>query len=122
MNMGISNFTLERLFIDIKDSIINSKIERIFNISDTSYIFSLYKEGKCIDLLLSLDPSLPLMLINNKSVVYSINQSNNQTNILKKYFDHGTILDLYKVQNDRIVIFKIKKWYNIISEKSSDTI
>ena len=86
MNMGISNFTLERLFIDIKDSIINSKIERIFNISDTSYIFSLYKEGKCIDLLLSLDPSLPLMLINNKSVVYSINQSNNQTNILKKYF------------------------------------
>ena len=110
MNMGISNFTLERLFIDIKDSIINSKIERIFNISDTSYIFSLYKEGKCIDLLLSLDPSLPLMLINNKSAVYSINQSNNQTNILKKYFDHGTILDLYKVQNDRIVIFKIKKW------------
>lgn len=120
ITMGISNYTLTRIFNKIQNQIINSKIERIINISDNSYIFSCFKEGYCFDLLLSLDPSLPIILKSDNSKTYSLNQSNYATNMLKKYFDHGTIKEIEKKQNDRIIIFTIKKWtqtYQLIETK-----
>lgn len=118
--MGIANYTLKNIFNEIKDQILFSKIERIINISSTSFIFSLFKEGKCFDMILSLDPTLPIILTSNNSKTYSINQNDYATNMLKKYFDHGTITKLEKLPNDRIIIFNIKKWtpsYQLIESK-----
>ena len=64
--MGISNFTLERIYNEIKDKLINAKIERIISISDNSYLLSLFKDNKSSNLLLSLDPSLPLILLSRR--------------------------------------------------------
>ena len=60
--MGISNFTLTKIFNKLYDDVINSKVERIITVSENSYVFSLFKNGKCYDLLLSLDPSLPILV------------------------------------------------------------
>ena len=108
--MGISNFTLERIYNEIKDKLINAKIERIISISDNSYLLSLFKDNKSSNLLLSLDPSLPLILLSKSFKVDSINNASYQLNILRKYLDKGTIIDAKKVKDDRIIIFKVKKW------------
>ena len=108
--MGISNFTLERIYNEIKDKLINAKIERIISISDNSYLLSLFKDNKSSNLLLSLDPSLPLILLSKSFKVDSINNASYQLNLLRKYLDKGTIIDAKKVKDDRIIIFKVKKW------------
>lgn len=118
--MGISNFTLTKIFNKISNSIINSKIERIITISENSYVFSLFKNGKCFDLLLSLDPSLPLLLTSDKTRTYTTNPSNYCSNVLKKYFDHGIITEINKIEDDRIITFVIKKWtpsYQLIESR-----
>ena len=79
--MGISDFTLNRLYLKMKDFILNAKIDRIINISDTTFLFNLFKDGKCQNLLLSLDPTLPITLLNSSGQV--ITEENNlfdQTN------------------------------------------
>lgn len=84
--MGIANYTLKNIFNEIKDKILFSKIERIINISSTSFIFSLFKEGKCFDMILSLDPTLPIILTSNNSKTYSINQNDYADKYVKKIF------------------------------------
>lgn len=118
--MGISNFTLNRIFNDIKDYLLESKIEKIVNISANGFIFMIYKNGKSKNCFLSLDPSLPIVLLDNSAKIDTINVSSYQCNILKKYFEHGTINNIYKVENDRIIIFEITKWspsYQLLSTK-----
>lgn len=118
--MGISNFTLQRIFDSIHSDLIDAKIERIINISDNDYLLSLFKDGKTSNLLLSLDPSLPIIIKSNSFKIDACNIANYQCNMLKKYFDHGTIIDAYKIQNDRIVVFDVKKWtpsYQLIESK-----
>lgn len=118
--MGIANFTLNRIFNQYQEQLKESKIERIISISETTFIFSMFKNNHCYDLLMSLDPSLPIFLLSNKSKNYERNQNNYCTNMLIKYFDHGYITKLEKIDNDRIVIFYIKKWtptYQLLETK-----
>lgn len=120
MAMGISNFTLTKIFNKLYDDVINSKVERIITVSENSYVFSLFKNGKCYDLLLSLDPSLPILVKSNNAKTYVSNPSSYCSNLLKKYFDHGTITELKKIDNDRIITFVIKKWtpsYQLIESR-----
>lgn len=107
--MGISNFTLTKIFNKFSDDLLDSKIEKIITISNNSYVFSLYKNGKCFDLLFSLDPSLPILLKSDNTKIYQPNAPTYCSNILKKYFDHGTITNVEKIKNDRIITFVIKK-------------
>ena len=51
-------------------------------------VISLFKEGKCFDMILSLDPTLPIILTSNNSKTYSINQNDYATNMLKKYLNY----------------------------------
>lgn len=108
--MGISDFTLSRLYLKMEDFIVNSKIDRIINISDTAFLFNLFKDGKCQNLLLSLDPNLPITLLNSSYHVDKINPASQNCNLLKKYFERGIIKSFKKVNNDRIFIFEVTKW------------
>lgn len=108
--MGISDFTLNRLYLKMKDFILNAKIDRIINISDTTFLFNLFKDGKCQNLLLSLDPTLPITLLNSSYHIDKINPPSQNCNLLKKYFERGIIKSFEKVENDRIFIFEVTKW------------
>lgn len=108
--MGISNFTLSRIFNEFGDSISGSKIERISSVAENVYILSIFKEGRYGSLLLSLDPSLPLIL---KSASYrpeSVSPSDYGGNLLRKYLEKGTIVRAEKIPDDRIVLLDIRKW------------
>jgi len=118
--MGVSNFTLSKIFNIIKDQLLETKIEKIINISNNDYILSIYKNGKSNNLFLSLDPSLPLILLSSSMPIERISNVSYSCNILKKYFEHGVILDAEKVENDRILVFSIKKWttsYQLLETK-----
>ena len=108
--MGISNFTLKRIYEQISPSLVNAKIERIINIADNAFLFSLFSSGKMTNLLLSLDPSLPLMVMASSLKIDALNTSNYQCNMLRKYLDKGTIEWTRKIKDDRIILFKVKKW------------
>lgn len=118
--MGVSNFTLSKIFNIIKEELLEAKIEKIINISNNDYICSIYKNGKSNNLFLSLDPSLPLILLSHSMPIEKINNISYSCNILKKYFEHGVILDAKKIENDRIIVFSIKKWttsYQLLETK-----
>lgn len=118
--MGISNFTLTKIFGAIYDNLLGAKIERIINISNNDFILSIFKDGKSQNLMISLDPSLPILLLAPSFKVDSINVASYQCNMLKKYFEHGTIVSLEKIKDDRIIIINIKKWsqsYQLLSSK-----
>lgn len=59
-------------------------------------------------MILSLDPTLPIILTSNNSKTYSINQNDYATNMLKKYFDHGTITKLEKLPNVELLFLILK--------------
>ena len=93
--MGISNYTLKRIFNETKDTLIGGKIERIILIGDNDFLLTVFKDGKLYNLLLSLNPSLPIFVLSNSFKVNSINHSNYQCNLLKKYLTLLIILAKY---------------------------
>ena len=118
--MGISNYTLKRIFNETKDTLIGGKVERIILIADNDFLLTIFKDGKLYNLLLSLNPSLPIFVLSNSFKVNSINPANYQCNMLKKYLEHAIITNFTKIENDRIVIVDAKKWsdsYQLIETK-----
>lgn len=108
--MGISNFTLSRIFNELVDSISGSKIERVSTVAENVYILSVFKERRYRSLLLSLDPSLPLMLKSDSYAPETVLPSDYGGNLLRKYLEKATILRAEKISNDRIVFLDVRKW------------
>lgn len=105
--MAISNFTLNRIYLDYKNELEGVKISKIVKISDYDFSFILFS-NKQKSLIISLSPLHPYFLI-SLSYFKTLNETNMFISLLKKYFENGTIIEIKKVPNDRIVIFKIKK-------------
>lgn len=105
--MAISNFTLERIYLNYLDTLTNRKISKIVKISPYDYAFILFSKTQD-SLIISLEPLHPYLLISS-SYFKTLNESNIFLNNLKKYFENGTIIKFEKLKNDRILIFTIKK-------------
>ncbi len=105
--MAISNFTLNRIYLDYKNKLEGVKISKIVKISDCDFSFILFS-NKQKSLIISLSPLHPYFLISS-SYFKTLNETNQFISLLKKYFENGIIVEMKKVPNDRIVIFKIKK-------------
>lgn len=105
--MAMSNFTLSRIISDLKDRMIGARISKIIKISNNDFSFFLYAK-KQESLIISLDNNHPYMLISS-SYFKMISESNNFIVSLKKYFEGGTIIDFKKLENDKVIIFTIKK-------------
>lgn len=108
--MGISNFTLNRIYQRAEAHLLQARIERVIHISDSDFLLSLYKDGKTRNLLLSLDPSLPIFIESQSYKVQAPTATNPACNMLKKYLEHGTVVECEKAENDRILLFRVKKW------------
>ena len=106
--MACSEYLVYRLFHSFHDQIQDARIDRILKIGDKNIAFILYKNGKTKTLLLSLNPPLPIFLL-GEDVVSFIEESHGFFSVLKKYIEHGSITSFEKVENDRILIFHIKK-------------
>ena len=105
--MAISNFTLERIYSEYKSKLTNAKISKIVKISKFDFSFILFSK-KQESLIISLEPLHPFFLISS-SYFKTLNETNTFVSSLKKYFEGGTIINIEKVKNDRILILDIKK-------------
>ncbi len=106
--MAISDYVLKEIYENIKDDVLESRIDKILKISDKDVGFIIYSKGKSKTLLLSLNPTLPLCLLGDDLVEF-IQESNSFFQVLKKYIEHGSIVNFEKRENDRIFIFEVKK-------------
>lgn len=105
--MAISNYTLGRMFLDLKKQVLNAKISKIVKISEQDFSFFLYS-NKQESLIISLDPVNPYVLVSS-SYFPMISETKTFTASLKKYFEGGTIIDFTKLPNDKVFTFTIKK-------------
>lgn len=105
--MAISNFTLNRIFNEYHDCLINTKISKIVKISEYDFSFFLFS-NKQESLIISLEPIHPYLVISS-SYFKVIQETTPFIANIKKYFEGGTILNFEKLPNDRVMIFTIKK-------------
>ncbi len=105
--MAISNFTLNRIYNDYKNELIGVKISKIVKISNYDFAFILFS-NKQKSIIFSLTPLHPYFFVSS-SFFKTLNETNPFISNLKKYFENGTITNIEKVKNDRILIFEIKK-------------
>ena len=105
--MAMSNFTLGRIIKDLTPRMLGAKISKIVKISNQDFSFFLYAK-KQESLIISLDNNHPYMLISS-SYFKMISESNGFVLSLKKYYEGGTIINFEKKDDDKIIIFTIKK-------------
>jgi predicted ribosome quality control (RQC) complex YloA/Tae2 family protein len=105
--MAISNFTLNRIYLDYKARLEGTKISKIVKISDYDFSFFLYS-NKQESLIISLEPLHPYILISS-SYFKVIQEGSPFIASIKKYFENGTILKVEKMPNDRVIVFTVKK-------------
>lgn len=116
--MAISNYTLTRIFNSYKPSLLGTKISKIVRLSNYDFSFLLFSKTQ-ESLIISLEPINPYFLIAD-SYFKMIDDGSGFVASLRKYFDQGTIMELDKSPNDRIITFTIKKMtpsYQIITNK-----
>lgn len=106
--MSSSEYVIKKLYDEYHDYIVNARIDKVLKINDKSIAFILYKEGKTQTLLLSLKPTLPIFLLGN-DVISFLEESHGFFAILKKYLEHSLIISFEKIEDDRIIIFHVKK-------------
>lgn len=116
--MAVSDYVINKIFIDCREDVNGSRIDKVLKVGEKNIAFILYKNGKSKTLLLSLTPTLPLFLY-GESLVSFVEESNGFYAVLKKYIEHGTIIDIEKKESDRIIKIKVKKrlptYVNIIT-------
>ena len=105
--MAISNYTLNKIYNYYKEKIEGVKISKIVKISDYDFSFILYSK-KNESIIFSLEPLHPYFLMSS-SYFKSLTETNNFVSNLKKYFENGVIKSINKLENDRVIIFEIKK-------------
>ena len=113
--MAFDGFFVRKLVEEFNESILYSRINKINNLSNDEFIFSIRK-GKNLKLYVSANSSASrIQLINN-------NYENPQTpsnfcSVLRKYLMGGIIEKINQINNDRIIKFKIKNFDELGYEK-----
>ena len=120
--MAFEGFFVRKLVEEFNQSILNSRINKINNLSNDEFIFSIRK-GKNLKLYMSANSSVSRIQLTNNS--YENPQTpSNFCSVLRKYLMGGIIEDINQINNDRIIKFKIKnfdelgyeKYYYLITE------
>lgn len=106
--MGVSEYIIKKFYEEDKDFIFDARIDKVLKINERNFAFIIYNQNKSKTLLFSLEPNLPIYLL-GESLVSFIEETNGFFAILKKHLEYGRIIDFTKVDNDRIIKFKIRK-------------
>ena len=120
--MAFDGFFVRKLVEEFNKSILYSRINKINNLSNDEFIFSIRK-GKNLKLYVSANSSASRIQLTNNS--YENPQTpSNFCSVLRKYLMGGIIEEINQINNDRIIKFKIKtfdelgyeKYYFLITE------
>ena len=113
--MAFDGFFVRKMVRELEESIVNGRINKVNNLSTDEFIFSTRK-GKNLKLFVSANPSSSRIQLTNNSYENPSTPSN-FCSVLRKYLTGGIILDINQLNNDRIIIFKIKNFDDLGYEK-----
>lgn len=103
--MPLSNKFIEIIVDKIKSNLIDSHINKIIMLSDTDFLIS--KSKNCKEkLFISLNAHEPFITLCEENRLFS-SLSNNFLVILKKEIEDGRILNVEKIDSDRLIKFTI---------------
>ena len=113
--MAFDGFFVRKLVEEFNESILYSRINKINNLSNDEFIFSIRK-GKNLKLYVSANSSASRIQLTNNS--YENPQTpSNFCSVLRKYLMGGIIEKINQINNDRIIKFKIKNFDELGYEK-----
>ena len=113
--MAFDGFFVRKLVVEFNESILYSRINKINNLSNDEFIFSIRK-GKNLKLYVSANSSASRIQLTNNS--YENPQTpSNFCSVLRKYLMGGIIEEINQINNDRIIKFKIKNFDELGYEK-----
>lgn len=116
--MSFDGIFTKHLILEMKNKVINNRINKIINISDNEIVFLMQSKDK---LFLSLNPQNPHFRLTH---VDYLNSNTALSNFLKKKIENGIITNFYQAGNDRVLVIEIsntddlgyKKYYKLIFE------
>ena len=113
--MAFDGFFVRKLVEEFNRSILYSRINKINNLSNDEFIFSIRK-GKNLKLYVSANSCASRIQLTNNS--YENPQTpSNFCSVLRKYLMGGIIEEINQINNDRIIKFKIKNFDELGYEK-----
>ena len=113
--MAFDGFFVKKMVEELEENILHGRINKINNLSTDEFVFSIRK-GKNLKLFLSANSNASRIQLTNNSYENPSTPSN-FCSVLRKYLTGGIILEINQVNNDRIVIFKIKNFDDLGYEK-----
>ena len=113
--MAFDGFFVKKMVEELEGNILHGRINKINNLSTDEFVFSIRK-GKNLKLFLSANSNASRIQLTNNSYENPSTPSN-FCSVLRKYLTGGIILEINQVNNDRIVIFKIKNFDDLGYEK-----
>lgn len=113
--MAFDGFFVRKMVKELEESILQGRINKVNNLSTDEFVFSIRK-GKNLKLFLSANPSASRIQLTNNSYENPSTPSN-FCSVLRKYLTGGIIQEIKQVNNDRILVFKIKNFDDLGYEK-----
>ncbi len=115
--MAIDGVFTHFLVQEVKEIIIDGRINKIYQPQPLEVIFSIWKNGKTYTLLLSSSLNASRFQLLNKKYD-NPEQPYNFCMLLRKYIERGIIVDLIQIDNDRAVKFVISSFNEMGDEKN----
>jgi len=106
--MSFDGVFIRNLIKELKTKIINIRINKVNFYNKYDFSFSLSNKQELLYLL----SNNPHLLLTKQSLVKSDNQSN-FSKVLKKLFEKAVIMDIYQIENDRIIVLEISSFDNL---------
>lgn len=103
--MAIDGFLIQKLIMEVKEELIGSRLERLFQPLDDLIYGSFYYRGKRKYLNFKLKPPHASFFISN-DVINNVNMQSNFLQVLKKNLEGYILNNIKQHQNDRVVIFE----------------
>lgn len=99
----LDGFFIRCLIIELRESLLNSRLEKIHQINDKSFVFFFYHRGKKNNLKINLDPHSFSAFITTKKE--SSNISSQFLSSLKKNLEGGLLNSISQYKTDRVIVF-----------------
>src|SRR5690554_8200317 len=104
---------IHHLVDELKQELINSRINKIMQIDNNSFLFNLQGRRK---LYISLNPDICHLRLTNSDYIASSKLFPVYT-ALKRYFESSVIKDITQYENDRIVVIEVEASDDLRSEE-----
>ena len=115
--MAFDGFFIRKLVGEIEENILGAHINKINNISTDEFILTIRKR-KNFKLLLSASSSSSRFQL-TKNTYENPNTPSNFCTVLRKYLIGGIIQSIEQINNDRIIVFKIKNFDELSPEQKA---